>query len=85
MKKFKFSLHTILNLAISEEKKIMLEIGQLNLKKQKKIYQINEYNIELSKVFELPFKESNVIEGKVLSLMPPVFKGVRIKIENIKK
>lgn len=84
MKKFKFSLHTILNLAISEEKKIMLEIGQLNLKKEKKIYQINEYNMELSKAFDLPFKESNVIEGKVLSLMPPVFKGVRIKIENIK-
>ena len=85
MKKFSFSLQTILNLAISEEKKIMLEIGNLNSKKSKLIDKIHTYNRELSKAFELPFEGSNLIEGKVLSLMPPVFKGVRIKIENIQR
>ena len=85
MKKFSFSLQTILNLAISEEKKIMLEIGNLNSKKSKLIDKIHTYNRELSKAFELPFEENNLIEGKVLSLMPPVFKGVRIKIENIQR
>ena len=85
MKKFSFSLQTILNLAISEEKKIMLEIGNLNSKKSKLIGQIHKYNRELSKAFDLPFEGSNLTEGKVLSLMPPVFKGVRIKIENIQR
>ncbi len=84
MKNFSFSLQTILNLAISEEKKIMFEIGNLTSKKTKLINEISRYNKELSRAFELPFENNNLTEGKLLSLMPPVFKGIRIKIDMIK-
>ena len=84
MKKFSFSLQTILNLAISEEKKLMFDIGQLNFQKNKMIEKINQYNRELSSAFEMPFEDNKLTEGKFLSLMPPVFKGIRIKIENVK-
>ena len=85
MKKFNFSLQTILNLAISEEKKIMLEIGNLTSQKDKKMNEIRSYDNQLSKAFDLPFEDNNLTEGKILSLMPPVLKGIRIKIELIKK
>ena len=84
MKKFNFSLQTLLNLRVAEEKKNLLELGQLNLERSKMVREIEKYNEELSRAFELPFEDTDLTDGRTLSLIPPVFKGVRIKIENIK-
>ena len=84
MKRFSFSLQSLLGLRISEEKKAMFELGQLNLKRNEMINEIEVYNKELNRAFELPFEKTDMTDGKTLSLMPPVFRGSRKKIENIK-
>ena len=62
MKRFSFSLQSLLSLRISEEKKNMFELGQLHSKRNQMIFQIESYNDELSRAFELPFEKSNLTE-----------------------
>lgn len=86
MKKFKFSLESMLKIKEFDEKKCKLELGNLIKKKEGVYNNINNLERELDKAFVFNSLPNEKISGKYLLSLPDVITGKRLllKTENKK-
>ena len=85
MKKFKFSLESILKIKEFDEKRFKLELGNL-IKKKEEIYStIKKLENELDRAFSLKSSTNETISGKFLLSLPNVISGKRFLLEQEKE
>lgn len=85
MKKFKFSLESILKIKEFDEKRCKLELGNL-IKKKEEIYTtINKLENELDRAFLFRSSPNETISGKFLLSLPNVISGKRLLLEKEKE